>query len=151
MRAWNPDGAGTCRAGSTLWRTRRVRVSARTAPRATRGWQRGTRLVLQSPCASADPSEQSGICRPAAIGRAPAGVTERLRRAYSLKSRCKPVVDSAGLRNRRNTVIKSASLLEPREDLHDFHQFAVRILASEARAGRLLRRLTAAFVSIGRA
>src|ERR1700677_4668484 len=44
-----------------------------------------------------------------------------------------------------------ASLLEPRRDLHDFVQFAVRTLASEAHAGRLYGRLRTVSVSIDRA
>jgi hypothetical protein len=44
-----------------------------------------------------------------------------------------------------------ASLLEPRRDLHDFDQFAVRTLASEAHAGRLYGSLRTVSVSTDRA
>jgi hypothetical protein len=47
--------------------------------------------------------------------------------------------------------ISAASLLEPREDLHDFILFADRPRASEANAGCIFRRLTAFFDSFDRA
>jgi hypothetical protein len=47
--------------------------------------------------------------------------------------------------------MKRFSLLEPREDLHDFDHFAACALASEAYAGRPLGLLTATSVSIDRA
>jgi hypothetical protein len=48
-------------------------------------------------------------------------------------------------------VYSASSLFEPREDFDDFSQFAVRVLASTAHAGRPFRPLKGASVSIDRA
>ena len=58
---------------------------------------------------------------------------------------------NSGLQNLPDAFTSAASLLEPREDLHDFVVSADRSDASEVHAGCPRRRLTAFFDSIDRA
>ena len=60
-------------------------------------------------------------------------------------------IEPTSLQNTRHAGMSRTSPLEPREDLHDFDQFAARALASDVHAGRPLGPLRAIFVRIDQA